>query len=189
MSKKVKVIIGSVREARAGEAVAKWFMAQIKEFEGDIHFELVDLAKVNLPLMNEPAPPMAGNEYVHQHTKDWSKAVNESDGFVFITPEYNHGYSPALKNAVDYLYNEWKGKPALMIGYGSNGASHSIRQFREVLEFVGVRPLADQVGIDQIWDAFDEQGHIKEEKIRGDVVALIRTLKDEISSGSTSSAA
>ena len=189
MSKKVKVIMGSVREARAGEAVAEWFMEHTKRFENDIHFELVDLAQVNLPLMDEPAPAMAGNAYVHQHTKDWSKSISEADGFVFITPEYNHGYSPALKNAVDYLYSEWKDKPAAMVGYGSAGASHAIRQFREVLEFVGVRPLADQVGIDQIWDAFDKQGHIKQEKIRGDVVALIRSLKDELSSDSASSAA
>jgi NAD(P)H-dependent FMN reductase len=169
--------------------VAKWFMNKTKEFEGDIDFELVDLAKVNLPFMDEPAPAMAGNEYVHQHTRDWSKLINEADGFVFITPEYNHGYSPALKNAVDFLYHEWKDKPAAMIGYGSAGATHSIRQFREILEFVGVRPLADQVGIIQIWEAFDEQGHLKDEKIQGDVVALIRSLKDELSSDSASSAA
>ncbi|MDT8296767.1 MAG: NADPH-dependent FMN reductase, partial [Spirochaetaceae bacterium] len=136
-----------------------------------------------------PAPPMSGNEYVHQHTKDWSKSISEADGFVFITPEYNHGYSPALKNAVDYLYNEWKGKPALMVGYGSDGASHSILQFREVLEFVGVRPLKDQLGIAQIWEAFDEKGQLKAEKIQGDVVALIQSLKDELSSGSASSIA
>jgi NAD(P)H-dependent FMN reductase len=126
--------------------------------------------------MDEPVPPMASNNYVHEHTRNWSRIIDSSDGFIFITPEYNHGLSPVLKNAVDFLYQEWQEKPVALVGYGGSDARESIRQLREVLNTVGLKPLEDQIGIGKIWEAFDENASVKEDHIRGDIKKLIEKL-------------
>ncbi len=182
MKKNIKVVIGSVRTGRAGKRVAEWFMNQTANFDGNLDFELIDLAEINLPFMNEPVPPSMGNgEYSHEQTRSWSRLIGSADGFVFVTPEYNHGYPPALKNAVDYLYKEWKGKPVGFVGYGGGGAMHSIRQLREILNFLGMKLLDTQIGIANIWEAFDEQGRIKERYINGDVKGFLAELENAFS--------
>lgn len=171
--KKIKVILGSVRSARAGEAVAEWVKEYTDSMESSIEFEHIDLKKLNLPFMDEPVSPMASDKYVHEHTKNWSRTISESDGFIFITPEYNHGLSPVLKNALDFLFEEWKGKPVGLVGYGGSGARDSIRQLREVLNFIGMKPLKEQIGIGKIWEAFDENGKVKGDHVRGDLAELL----------------
>jgi NAD(P)H-dependent FMN reductase len=178
MSKIIKVIIGSVRPQRAGKAVGDWVMKQAETYDGDIEFELIDLKEVDLPFMDEPVSPKAGDGYVNDHTKEWSKRISDGDGFVLVTPEYNHGYAPALKNAFDYLYKEWKDKPAGFVGYGGSGARDSIRQFKEVLTMLGMKFVDEQIGIGKVWAAFDENGDIKEENLRGDIQALFKQLDE-----------
>lgn len=177
MARKVKVILGSVRPNRAGKAIADWVMKQSETYEGDLEFELLDLMDVNLPFMDEPAPPMMSDDYVHEHTRKWSATIREADAFVIVTPEYNHGYPPVLKNAIDFLYSEWKDKPVAFVGYGGSGARDSIRQLREIIGFVGMKPLDDQVTIGQIWEAVDADGKVKEENIRGDIQSLFAQLE------------
>lgn len=174
--KLIKVIIGSVRDGRAGLKVTSWVLDRANEYNGELKFEVIDLKDINLPFMNEPKSPKSGKNYVYDYTKKWSHIIDQADGFIFVTPEYNHGYSGVLKNALDFLYHEWKGKPAGLVGYGGSGASNSIRQLKEVFEVVGIKPLETQVGVHRIWEAFKEDGSIKEENIVGDINGLFTEL-------------
>src|SRR6266404_8440506 len=105
---RVAIIIGSTRPGRKGEAVAKW-VYEIGQKRSNATFEVVDIKDFNLPLLDEPVPSIMG-QYTHQHTKTWSAKIASFDAYVFVTPEYNHATSGALKNAIDFLYHEWVNK-------------------------------------------------------------------------------
>jgi len=105
---KVGIIVGSTRPGRNSEGVAKW-VYEVASERADAEFALVDLADFPLPHLDEPQPPSRG-QYSKAHTKVWSKTIDAFDAFVFVTPEYNHGTSGVLKNAIDYLYREWNDK-------------------------------------------------------------------------------
>src|ERR1700746_4125526 len=107
---KIAIIIGSTRPGRNGEAVAKWAY-QIAQKRSDAEFELADIKDFNLPLLDEPVPAVMGN-YSKPHTKAWGAKIDSFDGYVFVTPEYNHGMNGALKNAIDFIYREWNNKAA-----------------------------------------------------------------------------
>jgi len=107
---KLAIIIGSTRPGRKAEAVARW-VHEIAKKRSDAEFEIVDIKDFDLPLLDEPIPPSMG-QYSHPHTKAWATKIASFDGYVFVTPEYNHGTSGALKNAIDYLYREWNNKAA-----------------------------------------------------------------------------
>lgn len=119
----LQVVIGSTRPGRVGDAIARWFDARARE-DARFEVELVDLALVNLPLLDEPHQPEE-HDYVHDHTWRWSETVSRADAFVFVTPEYNHGVNAATKNALDYLYVEWHDKPSAIVCYG--GSSRGVR--------------------------------------------------------------
>lgn len=135
---KIQIILGSTRPGRAGEAVAKWALETASK-ESDVEFELVDIQDYNLPLLDEPMPPMM-SQYQHEHTKKWSAKIAEADGYIFVTPEYNHSVPGAFKNAVDYLNHEWRDKAIGFIGYGSAGATRAIEHWRGI---AGELHLAD----------------------------------------------
>lgn len=116
---KIAIILGSARPGRNGEAVSKWIFDLTKK-RLDADYELVDIADFNLPLLDEPIPPSMG-QYSKDHTKKWAAKINSFDAFVFVTPEYNHGISGALKNAIDFLFAEWNNKVAGFVSYGSAG--------------------------------------------------------------------
>ena len=140
---KIGIILGSTRPGRNGEAVAKWVHAIAKK-RNDAEFELVDIKDFNLPLLDEPLPPSMGTGS-KPHTKAWAAKVNSFDGFVFVTPEYNHGISGALKNAIDFLFREWNNKAAGFVGYGSVGAARAVEQLRLVLAEVQIATVRNQV--------------------------------------------
>jgi NAD(P)H-dependent FMN reductase len=119
----LQVVIGSTRPGRVGGAVAQWFYDLARTHEG-FDVELVDLAQVNLPLLDEPHHPMR-KQYVHEHTQRWSEIVSRADALVFVIPEYNYSMNAAIKNAVDYLYHEWRYKPFGLVCYG--GGSRGLR--------------------------------------------------------------
>ena len=181
MEKKLFIILCSVRTKRAGRKVADWVMEYTSDRGSGFLYELIDLKEIDLPFFDEPVSPRESEEYVHQHTRDWSSLIEQASGFIFVTPEYNHGYPPALKNAVDYLYREWKGKPAGFVGYGGSGARDSIRQIREVLLRFRMRLLENQVGISRIWEAFGEDGKPAPELISGSLEELLDELEKEAS--------
>ena len=111
---RIGIIIGSTRPNRNGKAVGKWAY-EIARKRSDAEFELIELKDFNLPLLDEPIPPSLG-QYSHEHTKAWAAKIDSFDGFVFVTPEYNHGTSGALKNAIDFLFKEWNNKAVGFIG-------------------------------------------------------------------------
>jgi NAD(P)H-dependent FMN reductase len=107
-------------------------------------FELVDIEEYGLPLLDEPVPPSMG-QYSHPHTKRWSAKIASFDGYVFVTPEYNHGTSGALKNAIDYLYAEWNNKAAGFVSYGSAGGTRAVEQLRLVMAELQIADVRAQV--------------------------------------------
>jgi NAD(P)H-dependent FMN reductase len=140
---KIAIIIGSTRPGRKAEAVARWFY-EIAEKRSDAEFELVDIKDYNLPLLDEPVPPSL-NQYSKPHTKAWAAKIASFDGYVFVTPEYNHGTSGALKNAIDYLYKEWNNKAAGFVSYGSAGGVRAAESLRLVMGEVQVADVRAQV--------------------------------------------
>ena len=127
---KVAVILGSTRPGRNGKAVADWVVAQADGRAGAT-YELVDLLDFPLPHLDEPLPPSMG-QYAGEHTAAWSRKIAVYDGFVFVTPEYNHSTSGVLKNAVDFLYAEWNNKAAAFVGYGALGGARAIEHLRGI---------------------------------------------------------
>src|SRR2546421_1365155 len=125
---RIAIILGSTRPGRNGEAVAKW-VYEIAKKRSDAEFELVDIKDFNLPLLDEPVPPSMG-EYSKPHTKVWAAKIGSFDGYVFVTPEYNHGICGALKNAIDFLFAEWNNKAAGFVSYGSAGGARAVEQLR-----------------------------------------------------------
>jgi len=137
---KIAIIVGSTRPGRNGKQVADWVLEQARQ-RTDAEFELVDLADYPLPHLDEPIPASA-QRYQNEHTKAWSAKVAEFDGFVFVTPEYNHATSGVLKNALDYLSKEWNNKAAAFVGYGVVGGARAVENLRLVtaeLQIAGVR--------------------------------------------------
>lgn len=147
---KIAIILGSTRPNRNGEAVARWTHDKAKA-RSDAQFELIDLKQVDLPMLDEPIPPSQGR-YTHQHTKDWAARIAGFDGFVFVTPEYNHGTSAALKNAIDFIYAEWNNKAAGFVGYGSAGGARAVEHLRLVMAEVQVATVRSQVQLSLFTD-------------------------------------
>src|SRR5881398_3331962 len=140
---RIAIIIGSTRPGRKAEAVAKW-VYEIAQNRSDAEFELVDIKDYDLPLLDEPVSPILG-QYSNDHTKAWSAKIASFDAFVFVTPEYNHATSGALKNAIDYLYKEWNHKAAGFVGYGSAGGARAIENLRLVMGELMVADVRAQV--------------------------------------------
>jgi NAD(P)H-dependent FMN reductase len=127
----IAIVTGSTRPGRHNEAVARWFHGLAKTRK-DASYELVDIADYNLPLLDEPMPPSLG-KYTHEHTKKWARKIASFDGYVFVTPEYNHSTSAALKNAIDYLFTEWNDKAAGFVAYGGAGGARAIEHLRGIV--------------------------------------------------------
>lgn len=147
---KIAIVLGSTRPGRIGEAVSKW-AHDVARKRSDAEFELVDIAKFELPLLDEPAPASFGR-YNQAHTRAWSAKIAGFDGYVFVTPEYNHGTSAALKNAIDFLHQEWANKAAGFIGYGASLGARAVEQLRLVLASLQVATVTAQVGLSLFTD-------------------------------------
>jgi len=136
---RIGVIICSVRTPRVGLSVSHWIKDVIdaRENDTDTEYSLVDLVEFKLPLFDEniiPAMVPAKGNYSKEHTKAWSKEISKYGAYVFVTPEYNYGIPGATKNAVDFLYNEWLNKPAMVISYGVQGGKDSSAALCQTLE-------------------------------------------------------
>lgn len=147
MSKPVlQIIVGSTRPGRVGLPVAQWFEGLARE-SGEFEVELVDLAEVDLPLMDEPNHPRM-RKYTKDHTKRWSETIDRADAFVFVMPEYNYGFSAALKNAIDYLCLEWAYKPVGLVSYGGISAgTRAAQMIKQVVTTLKMTPLFEAVSI------------------------------------------
>ncbi len=142
---KIAVIIGSTRPNRKGEKIAKWFY-DIAKKRTDAGFELVDIKDYQLPLLDEPISASQG-KYSKEHTIKWAAKIAGFDGYVFVTPEYNHGTCAALKNALDFLYAEWNNKVAGFVGYGGSGGTRAVEQLRTTLSELQIAHVRAQVAI------------------------------------------
>jgi len=147
---KIGIIIGSTRPGRNGEAVAKW-VYEIAQKRSDADFELVDIKDFNLPLLDEPVPPSLG-QYSKEHTKVWAAKIDSFDAYVFVTPEYNHGISGALKNAIDFLFKEWNNKAAGFVGYGGASGVRAVEHLRLVMGELQVADVRNQVALSLFTD-------------------------------------
>lgn len=148
------VIVGSTRPGRRCPPVATWF-ADLAATRDDVRPTLIDVADLGLPLLDEPLPAITG-VYEHEHTQRWSAVIAPLDAFVFVTPEYNHSIPAALKNAIDFLYDEWRDKPAGIVSYGADAAGvRAAEQLRLVLAEVHVADVRQQVALSLIDDFGD----------------------------------
>lgn len=142
----LKIIIASTRPGRKGPLFANW----INELAGTVpefDVELIDLAVENLPFMDEPHHPRLG-QYTHQHTKDWSAKISGADAFILVTPEYNYGFPATIKNAIDFLFNEWRHKPIGFLSYGGVAAgTRSIQMLKLTLTALEMVPLSTAINI------------------------------------------
>lgn len=144
------VILGSTRPGRRGETVARWVMDEAGR-RGDADFELVDLVDYPLPHLDEPLPPSTG-KYQNAHTREWAATIGRFDGFVFITPEYNHSTSGVLKNAIDYLYAEWNNKAMGVVSYGAVGGARAAEHLRLVAGELSMADVRTNVALSLFTD-------------------------------------
>jgi NAD(P)H-dependent FMN reductase len=143
---RLTIIIGSTRPGRAGVPIATWFLDRAR-LHGGFDVNIVDLAELGLPLLDEPHHPRL-REYRNQHTLDWSAIVEAGDAFVMVTPEYNYGYPAALKNAIDYLHHEWRDKPVGFVSYGGVAAgTRAVQQLKQVVTTLKMVPAFEAVNV------------------------------------------
>ncbi|MDQ6756702.1 MAG: NAD(P)H-dependent oxidoreductase [Bacteroidota bacterium] len=152
----LKIITASTRPGRKGPALANWIFEIAKKHTA-FSVELLDLAEINLPFLDEPEHPRF-QKYTKEHTKNWSATIASADAFIFVTPEYNYGYPASLKNALDFLYNEWNYKPVAFVSYGGIAAgTRSMQALKQVVTALKMMPLAEAVNVPFFTKYIDEQ--------------------------------
>ena len=143
---KLKIIIASTRPGRKGPILGTW-ITDLARKHGAYDVEVLDLAEIKLPFMDEPNHPRFG-KYEHAHTKAWSKTISDADAFIFVTPEYNYGYPATLKNALDYLFVEWTYKPVGFVSYGGVAAgTRAVQMLKQVVTAQKMMPVAESVNV------------------------------------------
>ena len=168
----MQVLLGSTRQGRVGGRIARWFLEQARGRD-DLVLELVDLRDWPLPFFDSPVPPARGS-YEDPAQQAWAAHVARADAYVLVTPEYNHGYPAVLKNALDHLFAEWRGKPVAFVGYGGTGGGiRAVEQLRQVVVELDMHPLRDAVHIHRAYAAFDDHGQLREPWHARDAVAVL----------------
>lgn len=153
----LKIIQVSTREGRKGEAISQWFTELAKKHPA-FEVELIDLAEVSLPMFDEPNHPRFAN-YTKQHTKDWSAMISPADAFVIVTAEYNFSFPASIKNALDYLYNEWNYKAVGFVSYGGVAAgTRAVQMLKQVVTALKMMPVVESVNIPFFTKYLDESG-------------------------------
>jgi NAD(P)H-dependent FMN reductase len=151
------IIIASTRPGRVGLPIGRWFEQRARD-HGGFDVTVADLAEWRLPFMDEPNHPRL-QRYSHQHTKRWSASVEAADAFVFVMPEYNHGINAPLKNAIDYLHNEWQRKPVAFVSYGGVAAgTRAVQMTKQIVVSLRMVPLNDAVTVPFVASMIDEDG-------------------------------
>ncbi|MGD9509354.1 MAG: NADPH-dependent FMN reductase [Geminicoccaceae bacterium] len=176
MTLKLKVILSSTRPGRVGATVAEWFHGCAVE-HGGFEVELLDLAAIDLPLYNEPRHPALG-QYEHEHTRHWAASIGAADAVVLVIPEYNGGTTPALVNALNYVYREWNYKPAAFVSYGGiSGGVRAVQFTRQILNTLKVVPVVEGVIIPMVAQQLDEEKRFKPTEIHR---TSAKTMLDEL---------
>jgi NAD(P)H-dependent FMN reductase len=158
------IVVASTRPGRAGLPIAEWFRDRAAE-HGEFTIDFVDLLEVGLPFLDEPHHPRL-RQYTHQHTKDWSARIDAADAFVFVHPEYNYGYPAPLKNAIDFLHQEWQHKPVGFVSYGGVAAgTRAVQQLKQVVTTLKMHPLFEAVNIPFHTQFLDEEGRVQANEV------------------------
>ena len=152
----LQIIIASTRPGRVGPSVAAWIQERAIA-HGGFDVELIDLAEVNLPMMDEPNHPRL-RKYTHQHTKDWSATIDRGDAYIFVVPEYNYGFNAPIKNAIDYLHFEWEHKALGFASYGGVAAgTRAVQMLKQVVTTLKMVPVFDSVSIPFVQQFLDDE--------------------------------
>jgi NAD(P)H-dependent FMN reductase len=155
---KIQIVVGSVREGRVSLPVAQWVLASANERDG-LEAELIDLVDWALPMFALRTSPAMG-DYKDPLQQRWAAKIGEGDGYIFVSPEYNHGPSAALKNALDYLYAEWNRKPVAFVSFGNAGGARAVEQLRSIAIELEMAPLGDAVHLYGVRDKL-KAGHFE----------------------------
>ncbi len=175
---KIGIIISSIRENRFGDKAGQWIFDILKN-HNDIDAELIDLREWNLPMFAEGITPSTANgNYANPVAQKWADKIKSFDGFIWIVAEYNHGYTSALKNAIDYVYLEWHRKPVAFVSYGSAGGARAVEQLREVAVELQMAPLRYAVHIMDPWFLVDESNNLKQGALDNYAKAAEKTIED-----------
>lgn len=172
----LKIITASTRPGRKGPALGEWIFETAKKHT-EFSVELLDLATINLPFLDEPNHPRL-QKYEKEHTKKWSATINDADAFIFVTPEYNFGYPAPLKNALDFLYNEWTYKPVAFVSYGGiAGGTRSVQAIKQVVTAMKMVPIVEAVNIPFFTKHIDENNKfIDDEHIQSSTEGMLKEL-------------
>jgi NAD(P)H-dependent FMN reductase len=152
---RIAIIIGSTRPGRACPSVAQWVHG-IASTRTDAHYDILDIADYNLPHLDESTPAAMGPNYTHEHTQKWSADIAYYDGYIIVTPEYNHSIPGALKDAIDYLYTEWHNKAIGFVGYGLIGGTRAVEHLRGIAGELQLADVRAQVAL-SIFTDFDNR--------------------------------
>jgi NAD(P)H-dependent FMN reductase len=171
---RIGIILGSTRPNRNGEQVATWVL-DVASKRSDAEFELVDLRDYPLPHLDEALPPSLG-QYQNEHTKEWAAKIASFDGFVMVTPEYNHSTSGVLKNAIDYLYAEWNNKAVGFVSYGGVGGARAAEHLRLVVGELQMADVRQQVALSMLTE-FENYSVFKPGEYN---LAALGTLLDQV---------
>ncbi|MDF0529001.1 NAD(P)H-dependent oxidoreductase [Tsukamurella sp. 8F] len=172
---KIGIIIGSVRDGRNGEAVAQWVYKAAEE-RTDAEFEIIDLKSFGVPVLTSATVPGAANkQYDDPAVTAWSKAIDEHDGFVFVTPEYNHGVPGGFKNAFDSLGSEWAHKTVGFVSYGADGGIRAVEQWRQIVANFHMVDVRSQVALGLFTD-FGPDGLNPLDRRAGELTGLLDAL-------------
>jgi NAD(P)H-dependent FMN reductase len=172
----LSVVIASTRPGRVGDRFGHWFADEARR-HGGFEVEVVDLAEVGLPFLDEPKHPRLG-DYVHDHTRRWSATVRRADAFVLVTPEYNHGYNAAMKNALDFLHDEWRDKAVGFVSYGGVAAgTRAVQQLTQVVTTLRMVPVFEAVNIPFVQQLLRPDGSVAADEV---MVSAAKAMLDEL---------
>lgn len=174
MTLKIAIIVGSTRPGRNGKAVADWVLDQAASRTA-AEYELVDLLDHPLPHLDEAVPPSMG-QYEAEHTKNWAATIAGYDGFIFVSPEYNHSTSGVLKNAIDYVYAEWNNKAASFVSYGSAGGVRAVEHLRLIAAELQIATVRAQVAL-SLADDFENYSEFTP---RDQALPQVETMLDQL---------
>lgn len=176
---KLMLINGSVREGRVSDKVQAWALGVLKQ-DNDLDIDVADLKEVDLPFFNEATTPsMAHDQFQNPKANAWAQRVRAAEAFIFITPEYNHGPSAVMKNAIDWLYDSWHYKPVGFISYGGLAAgTRAVQQLKQNILHVKLFPINSNVHIPNVGTAFDAQGNPVFPGLNDNLAKLVAELKE-----------
>lgn len=159
---KIAVVVGSTRQGRQTDKLAKW---AAKELDGKVEVDVVDLRDYPMPFLDEPISPRYNpDRQSDKQTQKWLDKVTEYDGYVLVTPEYNRSTSAVLKNAIDVLAYEMQDKPVAIVAHGTSGGGQAVGNLRMALPGVGAFTIPDALFFsDKLADAIDDDGVLKKE--------------------------